>query len=374
MKSIARTTVARSAHRRIFFLGLVTSAIARIAGSSCAFAATEPAVSGLINPGAIVFSHELRRVYAVDRPGGRLVIYDDLLRTMRRVHVGAGPVSVAVNGKTATAYVTNADDGTVDVVDGLSGARVATLAVGGRPYSVAVDAKRGRAYVTDASGEGITVIDCATYGTRRLKTGSADLVAVNAARGTVDLIGYGTALRVLSGSSNELKEIPVGKHAWGIAVNNATGATYVCRIEDSEVVEIDADSGATATLQAGDIPCAVAVDSASNVLYVANYRGNSVTVLEGARRGVIATVPVGRHPEAVAIDPVRHLVFVANSADASITVIDAKTNGVLSTLPAGKTPYALAVVPGSNRLYVANNDSESPSTVVNLGAIGARLR
>ena len=157
-------------------------------------------------------------------------------------------------------------------------------------------------------------------------------------------------------------------------MNNATGATYVCRIEDSEVVEIDGESGATETLPAGDLPCAVAVDSASNVLYVANYRGNSVTVLEGARRRVIATVPVGKHPEAVATDPLRHLAFVANCGEGSITVIDAKTNGVLLTLPGGNSPYALAAVPGSDRLYVANNDPQSPSTVVDLSAIGARAR
>jgi YVTN family beta-propeller protein len=366
--------MARSAHGRIALLGLVTSAIACLIGPIGALAAVEPAASGLINPGAIVFSRELRRIYAVDRAGGRLFIYDDGLRTLRRVQVGAGPVSVAVDAKTGTAFVANSDDGTLALVDGLSGARVATIAVGGRPYSVAVDAKRGRAYVTDASGDGITLIDCATHEASRLRTGSADLIAVDDVRGTVDLIGYGTALRVLSESSNALRVIPVGKHAWGIAVNNATGATYVCRIEDSEVVEIDGESGATETLPAGDLPCAVAVDSASNVLYVANYRGNSVTVLEGARRRVIATVPVGKHPEAVATDPLRHLAFVANCGEGSITVIDAKTNGVLLTLPGGNSPYALAAVPGSDRLYVANNDPQSPSTVVDLSAIGARAR
>ena len=331
----------------------------------------EPAVGGLINPGAIVFSRELKRVYAVDRTGGCLVVYNDDLRTVSRVPVGAGPVSVAVNARMGRAYVANADDGTLGVVDGLSGARVATIAVGGRPYSVAVDAKMGRAYVTDARGDGITVIDCATHEVSRIKAGSADLVAVNAVRGTVDFIGYGTALRVLSERSNELREVHVGKHAWGIAVNSATGVTYVCLIEDSEIVAVDGVSDSPEILPAGDIPCAVAVDSASNVLYVANYRGDSVTVLDGAKRRVIATVPVGKHPEAVAIDPVRHLVFVANSSDASITVIDAKTNGVLLTLPGGKAPYALAVVPGSDRLYVANNDSDSPSTVVDLRPIGA---
>lgn len=372
MKSIARTTLAHGTRRRMILRGLVTSAIACLIGPFRAPAAMEPAVSGLINPGAIVFSRELKRVYAVDRTGGCLVIYNDDLRTMRRVPVGAGPVSVAVNAKMGRAYVANADDGTLGVIDGLSGARVATLAVRGRPYSVAVDARTGRAYVTDASGDGITVVDCATNEASRMKTGSADLVAVNAVRGTVDFIGYGTALRVLSERGNELREIPVGKHAWGIAVNNATGVTYVCLIEDSEIVAVDGLSDAPEILPAGDIPCAVAVDSASNVLYVANYRGNSVTVLDGAKRRVIATVPVGKHPEAVAIDPVRHLVFAANSCDASITVIDAKTNGVLSTLPGGKAPYALAVVPGSDRLYVANNDSDSPSTVVDLRAIGAR--
>ena len=343
-------------------------------GPRLALADAPPAVGGLINPGGIAYSAELRRIYAVDRVGGRLLILGDSLGSPKSVRVGAGPVSVAVDGRAGTAYVADADDGTLAVLDALSGAVRATLPIGGRPYSVAVDPERGRVFVTDASGDGITMVDTKTLGVSRLKTGSADLVAVDPGRGTVELIGYGTALRILGSPPAAVREVPVGKHAWGLALNPSSGAAYVCLTEDSQIVEIDPDSGATALLPAGDIPCAVAVDSGSAVLVVANYRGNSATVLDAARRRVLATVPVGKHPGAVAIDPIRHLVFVANGSDASITAIDEATHRVLGTLPGGRNPYALAVVAGSDRLYVANNDPESPLTVVDLRSIGAGSR
>jgi YVTN family beta-propeller protein len=144
---------------------------------------------------------------------------------------------------------------------------------------------------------------------------------------------------------------------------------YVTRIENADLAVVNADSSSLTILPAGAIPCAIAVNSKANRLYVANFGDNTASVVDTTTGYKIATVPVGGHPKAIAFDAKRNLVYVANTGDGTVTIIDGTNNAVLATLPAGKNPYALAVVPGSSRLYVANETDDNSSTVVDLGSI-----
>ncbi len=366
--------MAPGAYRRIASAALVTSAFACLFPLRLLSVPPEPALGGIVNPGGIAYCPELHRVYAVNRAGGRLALHDVSLGTTTMVPVGGGPVSVALDGPRRRAYVADADDGTLAVIDAVSGARLGAVAVGGRPYSVAVDTVRARAYVTDASGDGITRVDLATLLPVRVRTGSADLVGIDPNRGNAYLIGYGTALRILDANSGAVREVSAGRHAWGLSVEAARGAAFVCLIEDSQVAEIDGESGACRLFPAGGIPCACALDPVSGILVVANYGGDSVTALDVSSRRVLATLRVKSHPVAVAVDPVRHMAFVANRGEEGITAIDTVAWRVLVTLPGGTNPYAMAVVPGSDRLYVADNDARQPLTVVDLRPLGTAPR
>jgi len=321
---------------------------------------------GLTNPRAIVFSPATRKVYVVDTARGTVQIYSDSSGQMHQVKAGFEPVSVAVNAANGKAYVANAGDGTITVLDGNSDAVVARVPIGSHPYSIAVNSATGKVYVTHTFGDQLSILDGATTTATDLNTGSSDLIAIDSARAVIYLLGYGGAVKVLDGISQKITEVPVGKHAWGLTMNEATAAVYVTRIEDADVAAIAPGSPNLMTLPAGEIPCAIAVDSKTDTLYVANYGDNAVSVVNAATGRKTATIPVGRHPKAIAFDASRNLVYVANTSDGTVTVVDPTSDGVVATLPAGKNPYALAVVPGSSRLYVANEDDSNPSTVVGL--------
>jgi len=329
----------------------------------------DPASSGLINPRAIVFSPATGKVYAVDTAHGAVEIYTDAGEQMHRAAVGAAPVSIAVNPTNGRVYVANAGDGTLTILDGQSDAVVATVSIGSHPYSVALDAGTGKVYVTHTFGDQLTILDGATNTAKDLKTGSSDLIAINSRTKTIYLLGYGGAVKVLDGVSQKLTERPVGKHAWGLTINDVTGAVYVARIENADLAAIQADFSNFTTLSAGAIPCAIAVDSQSNQLYVANYGDDTVSVIDATSGRKAATLPVGHHPEAIAFDASRNLVYVANTSGGTVTVIDAANNSILASLAAGKNPYALAVVPGSSRIYVANEADDNPSTVGEVAGI-----
>jgi YVTN family beta-propeller protein len=241
--------------------------------------------------------------------------------------------------------------------------------IGSHPYSIAVNSVTGKVYVTHTFGDQLSILDGATNTVTDLRTGSSDLIAIDSRTGTIYLLGYGGAVKVLDDASKKLTERQVGKHAWGLTMNEVTGAVYVTRIENADLAAISPDSSNPIALSAGAIPCAIAVDSKTNTLYVANYGDDTVSVINAATGRKTGTVPVGHHPKAIAFDANLNLVYVANTGDGTVTVIDAARLGVVATLVAGKNPYALAVVPGSDRLYVANEADDHASTVVDLAGI-----
>jgi YVTN family beta-propeller protein len=114
------------------------------------------------------------------------------------------------------------------------------------------------------------------------------------------------------------------------------------------VVVIKAASRTTRFVNAGQIPCAIAVDSSSGKVFVANYASHSVTVLDDASNTVLATVDVNSWPQAIAIDPGNHRVYVASTHDGTTAVLDATTNSLLSTLKTDNSPFAIAVNPKSH--------------------------
>ena len=95
---------------------------------------------------------------------------------------------------------------------------------------------------------------------------------------------------------------------------------------------------------------AVAVNSTTNKIYVANNFGHSVTVIDGATN-TATTVRVGQGPRAIAVNPITNKIYTANYGSKDATEIDGATNAATS-MPTGKHPWAIAVDSRANKTYV----------------------
>lgn len=100
-----------------------------------------------------------------------------------------------------------------------------------------------------------------------------------------------------------------GPHA--VAINKATNKIYVASgttKQTSVVTIIDGTTHATMTVQVGMWPLAVAVNETTNKIYVANYGDlplgipGSITVIDGATNSTTPIIdPNASHPRAVAV-------------------------------------------------------------------------
>ncbi len=174
------------------------------------------------------------------------------------------------------------------------------------------------------------------------------------------------------GSTHSIQDVQQSLAGTSVAVDTATNQVYVANSSngtDSWVTiqngsNLSApwesiDTGAISTLME------VGVNPVTHKFYVVNDTGNSVSIFDGATN-VVAAPTVTVVPSAVAVDPVRNLIYVTNSGNASVAVIDGNTNELLSPQPSitvGTNPDAIVVDPINNVIYVANAGSSSVTVI-----------
>ena len=290
------------------------------------------------------------------------------------VTAGTDPIGIAVNGVTNTVYVANAS-GTVAVVNGgkcdaanMSGCHTqpTTVRVGTNPQFLAVDESTNTIYVANSAADTVSVIDGRTCNATS-KAGCARVratipvgplpftLAVNEATRSVYVTDLGAATvsvinakacnaTNVSGCRRKPITVNVGRSPGGIAVNKRTNTIYVTGEFSNDVSVIDGKTcNARATsgcrqkpfhVLAGAGARGIAVNEATNTVYVANTVANTVSVINGATCNATvhtgcsqqaAVAPVGVSPRRVAVDELTNTIYVTNAGSNSVTMLDGRT-------------------------------------------------
>jgi YVTN family beta-propeller protein len=150
----------------------------------------------------------------------------------------------------------------------------------------------------------------------------------------------------------------------GIAYNPVSNTVYAILNNDTIQVLNEALTVGIATLTVGGADFRnLAYDSANNRMYVTDFIGNSVTVVDCNSNTIIANIPVGINPSGIAFIPTNNTVYVCNTTSNDVSVIDCSTNTVIATVAVGTFPFGVAYNSLNNTVYVTNNTSSDISVI-----------
>jgi YVTN family beta-propeller protein len=168
----------------------------------------------------------------------------------------------------------------------------------------------------------------------------------------------------------------------GIAVHPGSGKLYVCNESNHELWVVDPGTlQREAVVPVGVHPHSCVFGADRRHLYVTNWGGRSVSVVDTRRNRRVRDISVGLRPNDLALAPDGRL-FVACSGDNTVHVIQTAAlekeeapasptrrppevvREILSTSlypssPEGSTPDGVAVSPDGKTLYVANADNNA---------------
>src|SRR5262249_10508869 len=147
-------------------------------------------------------------------------------------------------------------------------------------------------------------------------------------------------------------------HQWAITTDPSANKIYSVNVGSATLMMVDGKSQASKLVGMGEFPCAIGLDLSSGEIFVANYGGNSVTIIDRVSGSAIDTVKVDPQPQALAIDSIDHKVYVASTHAGTTTILDGAHNKVLATVKTGKFPFAVAVNSKTHKAVVLGMTGE----------------
>jgi YVTN family beta-propeller protein len=126
--------------------------------------------------------------------------------------------------------------------------------------------------------------------------------------------------------------------------------------DDLAIVDVATNTvTGTLTLPAGSGPAGVAFSLNGQRACIANYGGNTVSIVDVTNDAVLTTIPAGTSPQNAVFTADGSTLYVVSSGDNSVLVIDATTYTTEATITVGQFPIGIALTPDGSALYVANS-------------------
>jgi len=158
----------------------------------------------------------------------------------------------------------------------------------------------------------------------------------------------------------------------GLALDPRRKVLYSVDIQAGTISALELDNLRELKSAPGGVrPYDVVVARHGTHLYVSDWGGRMVRVLDPDDLHTVARIAVGEHPDQIAVHPSDDRIFVACASSNCVSVIDTRRGIVTETIgtalfpqaPEGSTPDALAVAPNGKTLFVANADNNDVAVV-----------
>lgn len=232
--------------------------------------------------------------------------------------VERGHAVVPIDGG-ARLLVTSGNDASVRFLDTASGAEIAKVTVGRKPDAALYDAARARAYVMNANDGTVSVID-----TKAMRVTAT--IAVKPALEYAALVG--TTLYINNEDANELDVVDLAAGAAGTAIpltgcEGPTGLGYderharlISACANGKAAIVDVKSRRVVLIDIGRGPDAVIMDRARQLAFIPCGRDGVLDILSFATPGAVTRV--GRMTTEIgtrtgAIDPVSGAIYLPSA-------------------------------------------------------------
>ena len=151
--------------------------------------------------------------------------------------------------------------------------------------------------------------------------------------------------------------IKVGREPYSIGVDSQGLKVYVANsgVDSVSVIKLSNTDYNMGTIHVGGLPDAIGFDSGTGEVYVANSDDNTVSVINSLcytkignlsvpvfctlNNSTIGSIKVGSGPSAIGIDSDNRKVYVANYRDDSVSVIDEATDNVIAAVKLSVNPF-----------------------------------
>ncbi len=141
---------------------------------------------------------------------------------------------------------------------------------------------------------------------------------------------------------------------------------FVTNFEGQSVSVVDTQTWTVKTsIQVPARPHSILLSPDGRYAYAACYGGAAIAVIDTAAMRLVATIPLPAHaePYGLAMTEDGHYLYTGDALTSRLYVVDAVKRRVAGTINVGLRPALIARAPGGKTIYVANGGSRSVTAV-----------
>lgn len=200
------------------------------------------------------------------------------------------------------------------------------------------------AFITEQSGQSLSVVDLVAgeVAERAPLRGAPAGVAVGIDRDVWVTSPESAELHRIDRDTLAVISIPLEGAPFGVAVDPVSGRVYVSDWHGDRVFLVE-DGIRVGEIATGRSPSGVAVTSDGSLLLSADQDSDQVSIFDVKSRRPIATVAVGARPFGVTIDEDDRLAYTADVGSDTVSVIDIERGARIAAIPVGARPYEVAL-------------------------------
>ncbi|MFF8919579.1 YncE family protein [Streptomyces sp. NPDC015032] len=182
---------------------------------------------------------------------------------------------------------------------------------------------------------------------------------------TVSDSTLGVVDRISLRSFQVVKRLPLGAGVFGTAQSTDGRWLYANNEAAGTVTVVDqADSRADAVLTGFAEPRqGVKLAPAGDKLYVTNYKGDRITVVDVETRKTLRQIEGFKEVRGLSISRDGTRLYAANSGTDTVSVVDTASGATLKRIAVGKKPYGAALSPDGKVLFSGNLEDNSLTAV-----------
>lgn len=302
------------------------------------------------SPSSIAINQKTNLAYVSNRNADSIVVINSTTNMIvGKISVGFGPRDIAVNSNTNTIYVTRPVFGSVIVIDGQTNQISKTLEIG-PAIQISLDG-----IVVNEKNNRIYVLVNNNY-SEQTRLAFASIAIIDGLTNTLEEHSiYVAELEV---------DHDVMDNARDIAINPETNTIYVVLFFGNMYVVNGSRGIVTDKISIGyeKAPHRVSVNEMTNMVYTSNFGNRSISIVNGSNNEIVETVEVGQDPQGIAIDTTSNRIHVV-TYDNAVSVVDGFTNKVIGKIEVGEFPERAAFNANNGLLYVSNTRANSMSII-----------
>ena len=293
-----------------------------------------------LDPRTLTFSADSKQLY-VSKFGGNSITVVDVEKGVKAMEIAVGPMPYAAIAQAGMLYVTEHALGKVSAYNAKTGELRSQLDLEDFPAGLALDPDAGKLYVTHLFSGKVSLIDLSSFTLEALiSTGN------NTNLSQFILLDLEEKRAYVPQTRSNTTNMTLVFDATVFPMVNVLDLTTQ-KILRSERVSLDMG------FRSVNMPFAVALDEARQVLMVANAGSNDISVIDLQSNKQLARLEVGANPRGIVFDARSNRAYVNNVLGGTISVIDMQELSVVESIRITEIPLEPQILLGKQLFNAA---------------------